>query len=93
MEDMKDHRPIRFRYLGIFATKPYWRKGLKKSSKFGLPNEGDEIYARVPEVKFDKTYINLKRGEVKDNRFVAYDGLVNCPLNEVQFWVELSNAE
>ena len=89
MADVKDHRPVRFRYLGIFATKPYWRKGLKKSSKFGFPNEGDEIYARVPEKKFSKTYINLKTGKIINGRFEAFDASMSCPLSEVQFWVLL----
>ena len=43
-------------------VKPYWRKGLRNTAKVGPPPEGDEIWARVPEQKFNKTYINLKKG-------------------------------
>jgi hypothetical protein len=86
MEDPKDHRPIRFRYLGAFFVKPYWRKGLRNINKIGPPPEGVEIWARVPEVKFNKTYINLKKGIVNEEGFSATDGSVKCPLSEVQFW-------
>lgn len=86
MEDPSDHRPVRFRYLGAFYVKPYWRKGLRNINKIGPPPEGDEIWARVPENKFNKTYINLKKGTVIEERFLSEDGTVNCPLSEVQFW-------
>ena len=89
MEDPTDHRPVRFRYLGVFFVKPYWHKGLKKSSKFGLPEDGSTIWARVPEHKFNKTYINLKSGYIKNGIFESDDGNVECPVEQVQFWTEL----
>jgi hypothetical protein len=89
MEDMDDHRPVRFRYLGAFVVKPYWRKGLQKTAKVGLPSEGVEIWARVPETKYNKIYINLKTGIVTEGNFISGDGLVNCPVAEVKFWREL----
>jgi len=86
MADVNDHRPVRLRYLGIFATKDYWRKGMTRSSEGGLPTEDMEIYARVPEVKFNKTYMNLKRGCTKKDQFMAEDGSVTCDLKEVEWW-------
>ena len=86
MEDPQDHRPIRFRYLGAFFVKPYWRKGLRRTDKIGPPPTGVEIWARVPELKFNKVYINLKKGIVNEKDFVAIDGSVTCPISDVQFW-------
>ena len=86
MEDPSDHRPVRFRYLGAFYVKPYWRKGLRNIKKIGPPPKGEEIWARVPEQKFNKTYINLKKGTVENEVFTASDNSVQCPLSEVQFW-------
>lgn len=86
MEDCRDHRPVRFRYLGSFMVKPNWRKGLKKTTEIGLPSEGDEIYARVPEEKFNKTYINLKRGRIEKGKFISDDGCVVCDLIDIKFW-------
>lgn len=93
IEDMEDHRPVRFRYLGAFTVKPYWRKGLLKSSKFGYPCDGDKIYARVPEQKYNKTYINLKQGTIVNGQFESFDGSVKCPVSQVQFWVKLSSSD
>jgi len=90
MEDPEDHRPIRFRYLGAFFVKPYWRKGLRNTAKVGLPPDGANIWARVPEKKFGKEYINLKEGYVHDRTFTSNDGNVNIPVDEVKFWVKLS---
>jgi hypothetical protein len=86
MEDPQNHRPIRFRYLGAFYVKPYWRKGLRNAKKIGLPPEGVVIWARVPEHKNNRTYINLKKGEVKEGRFTAIDSSVSCPESEILFW-------
>lgn len=84
--DKEDHRPVRLRYLGAFFVKPYWHKGLQKSSKIGLPPEGSFIWARVPEKKYSKTYINLKEGLIDNGRFISTDGSVDCSVSEVQFW-------
>ena len=89
MEDPQDHRPMRFRYLGVFFVKPYWRKGLRNSAKIGLPQDGEEIWARVPEKKFNKVYNKLKQGKVERSTFFAVDGSVECPVEQVQFWVKL----
>jgi hypothetical protein len=86
MEDPLDHRPIRFRYLGAFYVKPYWRKGLRNSAKIGPPPEGEEIWARVPVQKFNKTYINLKKGIVNNDEFTSIDETVKCPSSDVKFW-------
>lgn len=86
MADNHDHRPVRFRYLGAFMVKSHWRKGLKKTSIIGIPNEGDVIYARVPEQKYNKIYINLKRGCIKEGNFEADDLSVVCPISDIKFW-------
>jgi hypothetical protein len=86
MADMEDHRPIRIRYLGAFVTKPHWRKGMKKSSEVGFPLEGDCVYAKVPEEKYGRMYENLKLGTVKNARFIADDGTVNCNVMDVVWW-------
>ena len=93
MEDPHDHRPVRFRYLGAFSVKSYWRKGLQKTAKVGLPEDGSCIYARVPEHKYNKTYLNLKEGKVYGDRFKSDDGNVDCSIKEIQFWVKLSNFD
>jgi len=93
MEDPEDHRPVRLRYLGVFFVKPYWRKGLMKTSKVGLPENGDNIWARVPEQKYSKTYINLKQGKVKEGTFISTDGNVECPVTQIQFWKKLSKYD
>jgi hypothetical protein len=82
MADVNDHRPVRFRYLGVFPTKDYWRKGMTK----GIPPEGGPIYAKAPEVKFDKIYINLKEGNVENSRFLSTDGCVNCDSALIEWW-------
>lgn len=89
MADPQDHRPIRFRYLGVFFVKPYWHKGLRNSAKVGLPPDGTEIWARVPVLKFNKKYNNLKQGKVERSTFIALDGSVECPVEQVQFWTKL----
>lgn len=86
MEDPADHRPIRFRYLGAFFVKPYWRKGLVNSLKAGEIPSGEEIWARVPEVKYNKTYINLKKGVVNGGVFRASEEDYNCPEEDIKFW-------
>ena len=86
MADVNDHRPVRFRYLGIFACKDYWRKGMTRSSEGGLPTEDMEIYARAPEMKVAREYINLKRGWVKNDRFLSEDGNVDCGLSRIEWW-------
>ena len=88
MADVNDHRPVRFRYLGIFASKDYWRKGMTRSSEGGFLPEDMEIYARVPEFKesHNRTYINLKRGWTKKGRFKADDGTVDCDIKDVSWW-------
>lgn len=93
MEDPQDHRPLRFRYLGAFIVKPYWRKGLMKTEKKGLPEEGMTIWARVPELKYNKIYINLKCGKIQDGEFHANDDSVVCPVKDIQFWVESSKCD
>jgi hypothetical protein len=86
MADMNDHRPIRIRYLGAFITKYYWRKGMSKPSEIGFPNEGDVIYAKVPEKKYNKMYENLKVGTVQNARFIAEDESVECDIKEITWW-------
>jgi hypothetical protein len=86
MADVNNHKNVRFRYLGVFAAKEYWRKGMTKTDTGLFPPEGMEIYARVPETKFDKVYINLKQGIVKDSRFLSNDGEVDCDLQLVEWW-------
>jgi hypothetical protein len=86
MADVNDHRPVRLRYLGVFACKDYWRKGMVRCSEAGYPTTDMEIYAKAPEVKFDKKYMNLKRGWAKNNRFIADDGTVDCDLKEIEWW-------
>jgi hypothetical protein len=86
MADVNNHKHIRLRYLGVFATKDYWRKGMTRSSEGGFPPEGIEVYARVPEVKFNREYINLKQGIVKDSGFISSDGNVECDLALVEWW-------
>jgi hypothetical protein len=86
MEDPEDHRPVRFRYFGAFFVKPYWRKGLKNPAKVGYPTEGQPIWARVPEKKFNKIYINLKQGQIIGQEFHANDESVVCPITDIAFW-------
>jgi len=93
MENTKNHRPVRFRYLGAFMVKPNWRKGLQKVDKIGYPNEGDVIYAKVPEFKYKKVYSNLKRGFIKEGDFHADDGSVICKLGEIKFWSSVIDSE
>jgi hypothetical protein len=93
MANTHDHRPVRFRYLGAFAVKPNWRKGLKKIDIAGIPSEGAEIYARVPEQKYNKTYINLKKGTIIEGNFESNDGLVVCPISEIRFWSSVIDSE
>lgn len=93
MIDTHDHRPVRFRYLGSFMVKPNWRKGLKKVDIVGIPMEGAEIYARVPELKYNKMYINLKKGCIKEGSFESNDGLVVCPISEIKFWSSVIDSE
>lgn len=90
MEDPQDHRPMRFRYLGIFFVKPYWRKGLRSVKEKGLPNDGDHIWARVPETKYNKVYINLKLGIVHNGKFYADDESLICSVDDIKFWVKYS---
>jgi hypothetical protein len=89
MTDPQDHRAFRFRYLGVFFVKPYWHKGLRNTTKVGLPPENTNIYARVPELRFNKVYINLKKGKVENGIFNADDNSVICPVDEIRFWVEI----
>jgi hypothetical protein len=93
MADPSDHKPVRFRYFGVFHVKPYWRKGLRRSSKVGSPIEGDIIWAKVPEEKFGKIYYNLKFGCIKKGLFKAEDNSVTCPIQEIQFWVKQPGSE
>lgn len=93
IEDPKDYRPIRLRYLGAFVPKPIWRKGMKKVKVIGLPVEGACIYARVPEEKYGRQYINLKRGRIEGGRFIADDNSVNCSIGEVVAWVSTIDCE
>ena len=93
MADTHDHRPVRFRYLGAFMVKPNWRKGLKKTSVIGLPPDGLEIYAKVPELKYNKMYTNLKRGVIKGEEFIADDGSVVCNVTEIKFWSSAIDSE
>jgi len=93
MSDTHDHRPVRFRYLGLFMVKPNWRKGLRKTEKIGLPSEGDVIYARVPETKYNKVYINLKKGFINRGMFESFDRQVVCTLSEIKFWVLAIDSE
>jgi hypothetical protein len=90
MEDPQDHRPMRFRYLGVFFVKPYWRKGLKSVKKIGFPTEDMHIWARVPELKFNKVYTSLKCGQTVGPEFLSDDGKVKCPITDIQFWTEYS---
>lgn len=93
MANSNDHRPVRFRYLGVFQVKPNTRKGLRKTSVRGIPNEGDVIYARVPEQKFNKVYINLKRGRILEGNFMADDESVTCPISDIQLWSSINESE
>jgi hypothetical protein len=93
MGNQRDHRPVRFRYLGAFMVKPNWRKGLKKTELVGLPNEGDVIYARVPELKYNKVYTNLKKGFINRGMFESFDRLVTCKLSDIKFWVLAIESE
>lgn len=90
MMDPNNHRPVRFRYLGAFFVKPYWHKGLKKTSKVGYPAEGDNVWARVPEQKYNKTYINLKEGTIKGTEFVSNSENYSCPTSDIQFWTKVN---
>lgn len=83
--DPDDHRPIRLRYVGVFFVKPYWRKAMT-NTRAGLPIDNTIIYARAPEKRFKKTYINLKKGLYKDGFFTSEDGTVRCFIEEVQKW-------
>lgn len=83
--DPDDHRPVRLRYVGVFYVKPYWRKEMI-STRRDLPIDGSIIYARAPEKKFNKVYINLKKGLVKDGFFISEDGTVRCFIEDVQKW-------
>jgi len=83
--DPDDHRPIRFRYVGVFFVKPYWKKAMN-NTRAGLPKDGSIVYARAPEKKFNKTYINLKKGLAKDGFFISEDGNVRCLIEEIQKW-------
>ena len=85
ISDPDDHRPIRFRYVGVFYVKPYWRKAMT-NTRAGLPKNNSRIFARAPEKKFNKNYINLKKGTVKDGIFASEDGAVIIPIEEVQKW-------
>ena len=89
MKDPLNHRPMRFRYLGVFFVKPYWRKGLRNVKKIGAPPEGAVIWARVPVQKFNRTYINLKFGTILEGVFTASDGSACCPVSDIQFWVNI----
>jgi hypothetical protein len=86
MANVVDQRPVRLRYLGIFAPKDYWRKGMTKSIEGGFPPENVQIFARVPELKFNKVYINLKEGMVNNNIFKSVDGNVSCDISLVEWW-------
>lgn len=85
IKDPDDHRPIRLRYVGIFFVKPYWRKAMQ-NTRAGLPEEGRIIYARAPEKRFEKTYINLKKGVHKEGFFLSEDETVRCFIEDVQKW-------
>lgn len=85
ISDPDNHRPVRLRYLGIFYVKPYWRKDMK-SIKEAVPEEGKALYARVPELKFNKVYINLKKGKVENEIFISDDLSVVCPTHEIRRW-------
>lgn len=89
MIDMQDHRPMRFRYLGAFLPKVNWRKGLANVTKIGYPEANADIWAKVPEAKFNKTYMNLKQGTISEdgNTFTANDNSVVCSTKEIGFWV------
>ena len=86
MADKDDHRPMRFRYLGAFAVKPYWHKGLRNSKKIGLPEDGTHIWARVPVDSENKKKAKLKEGNIKGGRFISSDCMIECPVEDVQFW-------
>jgi hypothetical protein len=83
--DPDDHRPIRFRYVGVFFVKPYWKKVMINTRK-DLPEDDRIIYARAPEKRFNKEYINLKKGLYKDGFFTSDDGTVRCFISDVQKW-------
>lgn len=85
ISDPDDHRPIRLRYVGVFYVKPYWKKAMT-NTRAGLPMEGSIVYARAPEKKYNKTYINLKKGLVQDGFFISEDGNVRCFIEDVQKW-------
>jgi hypothetical protein len=93
MEDPEDHRPVRFRYLGAFYVKPYWRKGLRSTKSIGPPPEDKLLWVRAPEKKFNKIYTNLKQGVITDSVFRSTDGSVECPASEILFWGGLSNYD
>jgi hypothetical protein len=89
MADPQDHRPFRFRYLGVFFVKPWWYKGLRSTKKVGLPPDKVMIMARVPEEVRGKVYINTKKGMTEDGWFTSMDGKFKCPSTEILFWVQL----
>lgn len=86
MADVNNHKHVRLRYLGVFATKDYWRKGMTKTDTGIFPPENEEIYARVPEYKFNREYINLKQGIVKDSKFISNDNDVECDSYKIEWW-------
>lgn len=85
ISDPDDHRPVRLRYVGVFYIKPYWRKEMI-NTRAGLPENNSVIFARAPEKRFNKNYINLKKGTVLDGIFASEDGMIVCPIEEVQKW-------
>jgi hypothetical protein len=56
------------------------------NTRYDLPKDGSIMYARAPEKKFNKVYINLKKGLVKDGFFTSEDGTVKCFIEDVQKW-------
>ena len=89
MSSPTDHRPFRFRYLGAFMVKPYWYKGLRASAKVGFPVEGDEVQAKVPEIKYGRKYHNLKHGVIKGDKFIGLDEEYSCDVKDILLWVKL----
>ena len=86
MANVNDHRATRLRYLGVFYAKDYWRKGMVKPIEDNYPEEGESIYARVPEERYGKTYINLKKGKVENKSFISEDGSLTCDSSRIEWW-------
>lgn len=89
MADPQDHRPFRFRYLGVFFVKPWWYKGLRSTKKVGPPPDDATIMAKVLEEVNGKVYKNMKEGKTKEGVFTSSDNKVKCLSSEVLFWTKL----